>query len=334
MKLISIFLPYLGCKERCMFCNQQILNDVFVVPGKIQIRKRIEAAIRTLPENEKSEIAFFGCSFSSMDMSMQEEYLQIAEAYSDHVQGVRISAYPGSFPDEEIKLLKKYNVTTIEIGIESLSIGVLKAAGRRYNSEDVLNDISKLKANGFTVVGQLMLGLPGDTKRKFMNAIKELIKTDLDFIRLHPTLILKNSDLEVMYFEKRYEPITLEESLDWMMGAFELLEESQIPLIRVGLFPSKSLTRSSNVIAGPFHPSLGELLKGRIFRKRIEEKLNGDIPENSFLEIFVNPREVSQASGYKKENVIYFIKKFRFMQVKVTQNEEIKPSQVEIRISK
>ena len=334
MKIISIFLPYMGCEEKCSFCNQQILNDVFVVPAETQIRKRIENALETISEEEEIELAFFGCSFSSMSIEKQEEYLKIAKDYMDRIKGIRISAHPNSFGKDEVKLLKKYNVTTIEIGIESMSNGVLKESGRKYAHENVINDIKILKKAGFKVVGQLMLGLPTDTKRKFLNSIKELVKTEIDYIRFHPTLVLKNTDLEVKYIENEYKPLTLEEALDWMIEAMKFMEEKKVPVIRIGLFPSKSLLRQGNVVAGPMHPSLGELLKGRIFREKIEEKIDKKTPRNSFLEIIVNPKNVSKANGYKKENIIHFIKKFGFNQVKVTPDENITENVVEVNISK
>ncbi|MDD3627887.1 MAG: radical SAM protein, partial [bacterium] len=229
MKIISIFLPYLGCQQRCIFCNQQILNDVFVAPAEIQIRKKISAAIDTLPKGGDAEIAFFGCSFTSMPLDKQEMYLKIADEFKDSVNGIRISAHPNSFPKEVIRLLKKYDVTTVELGVESMSSAVLKESGRKYSSDDIINNIKVLKSAGLKVVGQLMLGLPGDTKRRFIKSVKDLADTKIDFIRLHPTLVLKNTDLEVKYIQNEYQPLSLEEALEWLLDAFDVLEESKIP---------------------------------------------------------------------------------------------------------
>jgi hypothetical protein len=50
-----------------------------------------------------------------------------------------------------------------------------------------------------------------------------------------------------------------------------ILAQHGIPVIRTGLQPSAEL--EANLVAGPYHPAFGELVKARIFFKEVRQQL-------------------------------------------------------------
>ena len=52
---------------------------------------------------------------------------------SGEVQSIRISTRPDYITEESLKILKKHEVKTIELGVQSLDDDVLSQSGRGYN---------------------------------------------------------------------------------------------------------------------------------------------------------------------------------------------------------
>ena len=70
-KNIPIFIPHLGCPNMCVFCNQRTISgkEKFDITSVYQI---IDTALKTVdPIEDEVEIAFFGGSFTGIDISLQ-----------------------------------------------------------------------------------------------------------------------------------------------------------------------------------------------------------------------------------------------------------------------
>ena len=69
--------------------------------------------------------------------------------YIELFKGIRLSTRPDYINDEVLLLLKKYNVTTIELGAQSMNDEILKANKRGHNASDVVNASNLIKSYGF-----------------------------------------------------------------------------------------------------------------------------------------------------------------------------------------
>ena len=77
------------------------------------------------------------------------------------VEGVRLSTRPDYIDDQAIKLLKKYKVSTVELGAQSMVDEVLTASSRGHSVEDAISAhhaVEPLKPPGpqFTLGAQRM----------------------------------------------------------------------------------------------------------------------------------------------------------------------------------
>ena len=79
-------------------------------------------------ESVEREIAFFGGSFTGIEQETQEKLLKVAYEYvkEKKVSGIRVSTRPDYIDKERLKLLKKYGVKTIELGVQSTNDYILK----------------------------------------------------------------------------------------------------------------------------------------------------------------------------------------------------------------
>jgi len=137
---IPIFIPQLACLFQCVFCNQKNISGQLKVPSTNDIIEKIESYLSTInPENSHIEVAFFGGSFTGLPINEQEDFLKIAQPYieSGIIKGIRISTRPDYINEKILRLLKKYNVKTIELGAQSMDDEVLGLSGRGHKAEDV-----------------------------------------------------------------------------------------------------------------------------------------------------------------------------------------------------
>ena len=110
--IIPIFVPHLGCKNSCTFCNQKSISGQKKDITKEDVRNTIELYLKNFKtENDvEREIAFFGGSFTGIEKEKQEELLEVANEYikQGKIDGIRISTRPDYIDKEILKMLKKY----------------------------------------------------------------------------------------------------------------------------------------------------------------------------------------------------------------------------------
>ena len=116
--IIPIFVPHLGCPNACVFCNQvKISGEQTKVRAK-DVKETIEYYLSHFKqEDNKVEVAFFGGSFTAIDIDIQKELLEAAFSYikQGKVNSIRISTRPDYINRNILKMLKKYKVKTIEL---------------------------------------------------------------------------------------------------------------------------------------------------------------------------------------------------------------------------
>lgn len=112
---------------------------------------------------------------------------------------MRLSTRPDYIDEERLALLKKHNVSTVELGVQSLDDSVLELAGRGHNAASVAKAVELLRAHGFKTGLQLMCGMPGQTAASFMATVAESIALKPDMVRLYPLLVIKDTPLEETY---------------------------------------------------------------------------------------------------------------------------------------
>lgn len=297
---IPIFISHFGCPNACVFCNQKKINGRETDVTMEDVKKIIEIYLETLPKNSKKEVAFFGGTFTGISLNLQKEYLKTVYEYIKKglIDGIRLSTRPDCINREIVEQLKKYGVTSVELGVQSLDEKVLKATARYYPVETVEQACALLKEYGMELGIQLMIGLPESTMESdYATAIKALTMKP-DTARIYPTLVIKNTKMEEMFLKGEYKALSIDEAVERTRKVYSLLESNGVNVIRVGLQPSEDLREEGVVLGGPFHPAFRELVETEIyynFFKTIAER-------EKRLDIEADERNISKLVGIKKAN--------------------------------
>jgi histone acetyltransferase (RNA polymerase elongator complex component) len=165
-----------------------------------------------------------------------------------------------------------------------------------------------------------MIGLPGDSCDRFLQTLNRVIELKPDFVRIHPTLVLKGAPLEDVWRVGEYSPLPLDETVQWLKKGILKLEESSIRVARIGLQPTKELER--DYIAGPYHPALHQLIDSAIFFDMVTSLLQVS-QKNGRVLFSCHPKEVSNLRGQKNENILRLKKHFRLSEILIDGRQEL-----------
>jgi histone acetyltransferase (RNA polymerase elongator complex component) len=272
--VIPIFISHQGCPHRCIFCDQYTITGHSEMAGQpvtpASVRKTIEQWLKR-PRKENNggvQVAFYGGSFTGLSLQRQRGLLRAVTPYIEDglVDAIRVSTRPDYIDDTTLFLLKEHSVGIVELGIQSLHQDVLAASLRGHSVQQSEEAICLLKKNGFTVGAQIMCGLPGDSTSRLIATVKRVAALTPDFVRIYPVLVIRGSGLEKMYRNKAYKPLSLSKAIALGCRMKSLFDQHGIKVVRMGLQPSREL--EDKVLAGPYHPSFGELVISRtLFEK-------------------------------------------------------------------
>lgn len=284
---ISIFIPHMGCKNRCSFCNQRAITGVV---NKSDIEKSV-----MLANNPEAEIAFFGGSFTLIEHDYMIDLLKSATEFVNKglAKSIRFSTRPDGITKEILDEIKKYPVTTIELGCQSMCDDVLEANRRGHTAEDIRKASALIKEYGFNLGLQMMVGLYKSDNEKDILTAKEIVALKPSCVRIYPTVVIKNTMLEKLYNSGEYTPLSLEEAIDVCAVLLEMFNKENIPVIRLGLHEVE------DNIAGPFHPAFGELTVNKLMLNKVLTLLC----DKGSYKIFVNKSFVSKMVGQKRKNI-------------------------------
>lgn len=296
-RILPIFIPHEGCPHDCVFCNQRRIAAP-VSPEPEEIRERVCAACET---GLVSEVAFYGGSFTAIPVERQEAFLS---AVAGTGVEVRVSTRPDCIDEAVIERLRRYGVTTVELGAQSMDDAVLRRANRGHTAEDVRRASYMLKDAGFTLVLQAMAGLPGDGGT-WRRTAEELAALSPDGARIYPVVVIRDTALYDMWQRGTYRPLTVSEGADAAADMLEIFSLREIPVIRIGLNPTEELSGGA-AVAGAYHPALGEMARSRLFLRNILRSLKETSLTGKRLIIMVPRGRASQAAGVSKENIHRF----------------------------
>ncbi len=301
MLIIPIFIAHRGCPHDCLFCNQQNISGT-ARNTAVDVGGTIDAWLMRRGARSQVQVAFFGGSFTCLPVSQQEALLSAVQPYiaAKKIDLIRLSTRPDCIDHAVCRRLLEYKVGVVELGAQSMCDPVLQKSLRGHSSAQIGESFALLRGACIAAGLQLMPGLPGETSSSFLKGIDAVIRLKPDFVRLYPTLVVKDSGLEKLYRAHGYRPLSLAKAVALTARCYQKLTVAGIKVIRMGLQPSPSLAES--VVAGPYHPAFGELVQARLWFRRIRARLAALEPDQKLV-LQISPGDMSAVVGMKKQNI-------------------------------
>ena len=333
--IIPIFIPHAGCPHRCIFCNQSLITGVESKISSVQVRHLVESFLKYNSARRGTvQIAFFGGNFLGIEINEIERLLAEATTFvkAGRADGIRFSTRPDTIDRDRLDIIKNFPVATVELGVQSMDDEVLVRIKRGHSSADSIKAVQRLKEFDYQIGVQLMVGLPGDAPGRLLASARRVAELKPDFIRIYPTVVIKDSPLAKLYKEGRYSPLSLEDAVTQVKELYRFFSRRNIPVIRMGLQATEDLEGDSTILAGPYHPSFGHLVYSEIFLDMAESAIKSAPPKGDRIGLHVHPRSVSKMRGQKNGNIKKLRGKFHLQSIEIVPDDSLKEDQLALTI--
>ncbi|MGD0229810.1 MAG: radical SAM protein [Syntrophorhabdales bacterium] len=293
--IVPLFLPHLGCGERCTYCNQDHITNSGQGDA---LERRIAALLGGLAA--PAEVALYGGNMLGLPALLLDRILRLLDPYRDRIAHLRVSAKPGPLDADTLALLKKHRVRTIELGIPTFNDDILAVLKRGHTVDDLHRTYHILRGEGFETGLQVMVGLPGETPgdvRETASAIRALAPA---FIRIYPLCVIDDTPLCRDFRAGRFSPDSVERAV--AKAAFISLSAYAcgVATIKMGLTGNDVLTEK--IVAGPFHPAFGYLVKSEAFYLAVLKTCAVSAIRGP-ARVRLNRRDVAHLTGYRRSNL-------------------------------
>lgn len=199
----------------CIFCSEAGSGERLL--SNKTIEEQVKETLNYKKDRANKFIVYFQNFTNTYDTLENLKKKYDSALIDDRIVGLAIATRPDCIDEDICKLIKSYSnkyYVWVELGLQTSSDELGKTINRCYNSEIFENALKLLNKYEIDVVTHIMIGLPKETEEDIENTLKFVNSHNIQGIKIHSTYVVKNTALEKMYLEKKYEPITFEYYMD------------------------------------------------------------------------------------------------------------------------
>ncbi len=178
-----------GCPFNCVFCNS---HSIWTNRWRKRSAENIIEEIKLLTSNYKRKTVVFNDDSFNIDLKHVAKFCDmLIEQRLDILWST--SLRPERITPEIAVKMKKSGCYNVSIGIESANNEVLKKINKNITNEKIFNGIQIFRNAGIDVMGQFMIGNPGDNLETIKESIEFAKKSNLTGVEFYTALPYKDS---------------------------------------------------------------------------------------------------------------------------------------------
>jgi hypothetical protein len=216
----------------CIFCSTGGSGDFAVKTGDYPSIAEQLAAGRSLFGSKQTGqrfIAYFQAYTNTYGPLPYLEKIYREALREPSVAGISIATRPDCIPEEVVTLLVNLRdefpdkFVWIELGLQTIheKTAVFLRRGYRLNVYD--NCVTMLGKAHIPVITHVILGLPAETTTDVLETVDHINQSGSQGIKLQLLHVLKGTDLDTLYMQGSYTPLTMEEYLTLLITCLEHL---------------------------------------------------------------------------------------------------------------
>jgi elongator complex protein 3 len=255
---VAVMLPPRKCKHGCcIYCPNLNVPQSYTPKSPVvlrasnvkydsfkQVEGRLEAYRVMNHPVEKIELIIMGGTFLQYPKKFQYEFvkgcydalngkvsktLEDAQKLNEKSKQRCVALCIETRPDVlDIKRMREFGCTRVELGVQIIDDKIYEKVKRGHTVQDVIDATKKLKDAGFKIGYHLMLNLPGVSFDKDYKMFKKIFSDDNfkpDQIKIYPCQVMPCSELEDLYWRKKYKPYDTERLASLLMKVKLLVPE-------------------------------------------------------------------------------------------------------------
>ncbi|MBU3907120.1 MAG: tRNA uridine(34) 5-carboxymethylaminomethyl modification radical SAM/GNAT enzyme Elp3 [Nanoarchaeota archaeon] len=244
---VAVVLPPRKCKHgTCLYCpslnvpqsytpkSPAIMRAVLLkYDAYKQVKSRIESFRLMNHPTDKIELIIMGGTFLHYPVKFQYKFVKdcydalngrksldlqkaqkINETAKHRCVALCIETRPDTCSDEDIKRMREFGATRVELGVQMPDDKIYKIVNRGHSVKDVVDATQRLRNTGFKVGYHIMPGLPSSDLKKDIKLFKKIFSNENfkpEQIKIYPCYAIKGAELESWYWEGKYTPYNKEQ---------------------------------------------------------------------------------------------------------------------------
>ena len=204
---VYIHIPF--CEDICSYCD--FCKFYY---NKELVDKYLDALYNEIKTNYKDDIIktiyIGGGTPSSLSIEQIDKLLSITNIFNKDSIEFTFECNIENIDEDKIKILSKYGVNRISIGIQTFNTNFLSFLNRKHNINEVKDKIEMIKNYIKNINIDLIYALPNETLEDVSKDIEEYLKLDINHIStysliIEPNTILNNKNIDYIDDELDYE---------------------------------------------------------------------------------------------------------------------------------
>ena len=221
----------------CIFCSAGGSGD-FAEDRSLSITEQIERGKRRV-ESKMPADQTGGNKYIAYFQAFTNTYAPVEHLKSLYMEAVRhpdivaisIGTRPDCLPEDVLNLLGEINSIKpvwVELGLQTIHEKTADYIRRGYLLPVYDKAVEELKRRDIEIITHVILGLPGESREDMLESVRYVGDSGVQGIKLQLLHVLKGTDLEKDYKAGLFKCMTMEEYINLIAVALDILPEDII----------------------------------------------------------------------------------------------------------
>ena len=216
----------------CNFCDNRSFSPSRRLP-RTGIAGQIEEGIRRIKRRYKVDdfIAYFQPATNTYAPVPKLRRLYEEALAAPQIVGMAIGTRPDCVPDDVLELLTEIAGRTylsVEYGMQSMHDRSLDWMNRGHHHAQFVDAVERSRGRGFEVCAHVILGIPGETHEDMLATARELIRLQVDAVKLHNLYAVHGTPLAEQVRRGEVSLIERDEYVRTVVDIVEMLPPTMI----------------------------------------------------------------------------------------------------------
>ncbi|KAI3350449.1 oxygen-independent coproporphyrinogen III oxidase [Clostridium botulinum] len=319
LKEISLYIHIPFCKQKCLYCDfPSYSGKEKFISGYIDA---LNKEIKDKASSYKIKSIFIGGGTPSyLDEIELEKLLKCINTLTlgENLE-FTIECNPGSLSEDKLKIMKKYNVNRISMGLQSTKPSLLKEIGRIHTFEEFENNYLLARKVGFKNINiDLMFGLPNQSVEDWRKTLEKIIEFNPEHISAYSLIIEEGTCFYNLYNQDKLNLPSEEKERDMYLLTKKILKENGYSQYEISNFSKHKKECYHNIVYWQLNEYLGLGVSSSSY---IEGKRIKNIDDIELYIKNINSNESVENEIYKN-NINDDMEEFMFMGLRMIRGIE------------